>query len=137
MEIPGRHIDEAWKRSVAKSKDQDGNTKSLYEHTKEVIECACILWRLGYISNFQELELLLEACQYHDAGKLTEDFNRRVCSEKRIPFNDQQEIPHSLLSVFAVPFKKYDKESFYILAYAIMHHHPRFQIYRLYTEGGA
>lgn len=114
MEIPRRYIDEAWKQVAAKSKDKDGNMKSLYEHTSEVMECAYVLWRLGYISNIHELGLLLDACMYHDAGKLTKEFQKRVHSEKHISFDKEKELPHSLLSVFAVPIKQYDRENFYI-----------------------
>jgi len=134
MEIPRRYIDEAWKQVAAKSKDKDGNMKSLYEHTSEVMECAYVLWRLGYISNIHELGFLLDACMYHDAGKLTKEFQKRVHSEKHISFDKEKELPHSLLSVFAVPIKQYDRENFYILAYAIMHHH-RFNYTYIVEDG--
>lgn len=120
------NIDPRLKAYVAKSEDDKQKKciedRSIYGHTMKLLAALQRLVTLGYVTDEHIIELTAMACKYHDVGKVNEHFQKRVQSEKFIRFNKEIEIPHNVLSIFSIP-KDVNDYDFYILAYAVLHHH--------------
>ena len=120
----GGFLSSAW----AKSKDKWGHSISVKEHTKAVIHAAQILCKLWHVKESYK-EPLLIAALFHDFGKINQQFQERVKSNKYIPFDSSKEVPHHYLSLFACCHfigDGVDEENLpvYLKAlYAISHHH--------------
>lgn len=120
----GGFLSSAW----AKSKDEWGHSISVKEHTKAVIQAAKILCKLWHVKESYK-EPLLIAALFHDFGKINQQFQERVKSNKYIPFDSSKEVPHHYLSLFACCHfisDGVDEENLpvYLKAlYAISHHH--------------
>lgn len=74
--------------------------KTIGQHSNELIEQAKLLYKLGYIKSDKLFSDLLVACKKHDYGKANSEFQKRVIKGGK--FNEEKEIPHSILSVFYV-----------------------------------
>lgn len=120
----GSFLSSAW----AKSRDEWGHSISVKEHTKAVIQAAKILCKLWQVKESYK-EPLLIAALFHDFGKINQQFQERVKSNKYIPFDSSKEVPHHYLSLFACCHfigDGVDEENLpvYLKAlYAISHHH--------------
>lgn len=95
----------------------DGTT--IRQHTDDLIKNAKILLSLGYI-NKNEYNILEKACEYHDYGKINEDFQKRL--KGNLKFDENTEIPHNVLSAFFI--SKDDLQENYAIVYnAVLNHH--------------
>lgn len=96
--------------------------QSIREHTDQVLKAAQTLIRLGCVKEQRIERLLMKACEYHDYGKINQEFQRRI--EKKYKFQESKEIPHNILSYFFVDEKEMDsKEDYQIVAAAVLYHH--------------
>lgn len=93
--------------------------QSIHEHTQGLKEQANTLKKLGCISNDNLYKDLLTACEYHDYGKANSEFQKRIKFHYR--FNKNEEVPHSVLSLF---FVNSDECIDYIsVCFAVLYHH--------------
>lgn len=74
--------------------------KTIEQHSKELIEQANLLYKLGYIKSREMYIDLLISCEIHDNGKANSKFQNRV--KYGGDFNINDEVPHSVLSVFYI-----------------------------------
>lgn len=118
-------INEDLKHFAAKSKDEKNPAAdvSIYAHTLALLAALRKLVELGYIKDEHLIELTAEACRSHDVGKVNAQFCKRVSSLKRLKFNEKEEVPHNVLSLFSIPVDKFEKTDYYAVAYAVLHHH--------------
>lgn len=93
--------------------------KTIKEHSNELIEQANLLYKLGYIKSDDLFSDLLVACKNHDMGKANSMFQKRIKYGRK--FNPDNEVPHSVLSIFFVDKNECkDPVSVY---FAILYHH--------------
>ena len=94
--------------------------ETIYEHTDELLKN---LEELRKIVDIEDMDLIEEACIYHDLGKVNPLFQKRLESKKK--FDDSKEIGHNILSFYLSKqfLEKYDKEDKNIILYAILNHH--------------
>lgn len=92
---------------------------SIRQHTDDLIKNAKILLDLCYISE-SEYHILEKACEYHDYGKINEDFQKRLKNNSK--FDENVEIPHNVLSAFFIS-KDELKENYAIVYNAVLNHH--------------
>lgn len=78
--------------------------KTIEQHSKELIEQAKLLYKLGYIKSREMYIDLLISCKIHDNGKANSKFQNRVKYGGDFKIND--EVPHSVLSVFYIDKEK-------------------------------
>lgn len=78
--------------------------KTIEQHSKELIEQANLLYKLGYIKSREMYIDLLISCEIHDNGKANSKFQNRV--KYGGGFNPNNEVPHSVLSVFYIDKEK-------------------------------
>ena len=78
--------------------------KTIEQHSKELIEQAKLLYKLGYIKSREMYIDLLISCEIHDNGKANSKFQNRVKYGGDFKIND--EVPHSVLSVFYIDKEK-------------------------------
>ena len=78
--------------------------KTIEQHSKELIEQANLLYKLGYIKSREMYIDLLISCEIHDNGKANSKFQNRVKYGRG--FNPNNEVPHSVLSVFYIDKEK-------------------------------
>lgn len=78
--------------------------KTIEQHSKELIEQANLLYKLGYIKSREMYIDLLISCEIHDNGKANSKFQNRV--KYGGVFNPNNEVPHSVLSVFYIDKEK-------------------------------
>lgn len=78
--------------------------KTIEQHSKELIEQANLLYKLGYIKSREMYIDLLISCEIHDNGKANSKFQNRVKYGGDFKIND--EVPHSVLSVFYIDKEK-------------------------------
>jgi len=103
-----------------------GGTKTIYEHTKDVLDTYDNFFK-SYPTSFneQEKELIYLACLYHDLGKSNVLFQNKLISN----IKQTDEIPHGFLSPLFLPIKeikeRYGQESYEVLATAIFYHHTK------------
>lgn len=101
--------------------------QSIREHTDRVTGAAQVLLDLGCVKDERVKQLLLKACEYHDYGKINQEFQRRI--EKKYKFQESKEIPHNILSYFFVDEKELaSKEDYQIVAAAVLYHHHHGEI---------
>lgn len=113
MEI-NKKLPEFYKEYKAKEDE------TIYEHTDELLKN---LEELRKIVDIEDVDLIEEACIYHDLGKVNPLFQKRLESKKK--FDDSKEIGHNILSFYLSKqfLEKYDKEDKNIILYAILNHH--------------
>lgn len=100
---------------LAKSEPRE----TIREHTDNLLKQAELLKNSGYVSSSELYHDLLIACEYHDYGKANKKFQRRIV--KRYKFNEKEELPHNVLSVYFI-----DKEQcndFTNVGSAVLYHH--------------
>lgn len=107
-------------------------TKSVRKHTNELYEALSILVEQKYVFGHL-LELLKEAIEYHDYGKVNKYFQQRVKGIMK-SFDDEIELPHNLLSLFFIKKPTENVEDYYKIAYAILNHHQRYDPIKIYNE---
>lgn len=96
--------------------------KSLFKHTKEVLEELEVLRKFGYINNERLYALTKKACLYHDYGKANKAFQERIKNNKK--FNELKEVPHNVLSLYFVNPTDFDAvEDYYRVAEVVLNHH--------------
>lgn len=103
-------------------------TESIEEHSMKLIENAKILIENEYV-NDSEYSLLEEACIYHDFGKANDRFQYRI--ENNTKFNAKDEIPHNILSIVFVAYRRYlnnselynNKDTYSIIFDSVINHH--------------
>lgn len=59
-------------------------SKTIKEHTDDLLDVLHLLFDLGYIKDNKIYELVKMACIYHDIGKINEEFQFRVKGDKNI-----------------------------------------------------
>lgn len=102
-----------------------GKEKTIYEHTKDVLDNYNNFFE-DYPNSFnnEEKELIYLACLYHDLGKSNELFQKKIRG-----FKSESEIPHSFLSPLFLPLEKikeeYGETNLKVLNTAIFYHHTR------------
>ena len=53
-------------------------SETIEQHTDKLLECAKVLYDLGYIKSEQLYKDLLVACKNHDMGKINSQFQIRI-----------------------------------------------------------
>ena len=76
--------------------------KTIREHYEDLLYQADILKKLGYIKNEHIDYLLKKACKWHDTGKATDVFEKRV-HNPRLHFDEAKEILIKLFKPFPKP----------------------------------
>ncbi|MCI6188847.1 MAG: CRISPR-associated helicase Cas3' [Clostridium sp.] len=98
--------------------------KTLEEHTNDLLSSLEIMNDLGYIRNKDIYKLAKKACYYHDFGKVNDEFQKRVKSEKKLKFNKEKEIFHNILSLYFINSEDFeDEEDYYRICHAVLNHH--------------
>lgn len=98
--------------------------KSLEEHTNDLLSSLEIMNDLGYIRDQEIYNLVKKACYYHDFGKVNDEFQKRVKSEKKFKFNKEKEVFHNILSLYFINSEDFeDKEDYYRICHAVLNHH--------------
>ena len=97
------NIDKDILNKIAKSY---GEKKTIYKHTKEVLEVYDNFFK-EYPNSFnkEEKELIYLACLYHDLGKANILFQNKVANNKNDAI-DESEIHHGFLSPLFLPEKE-------------------------------
>lgn len=114
-------LEELLKQAKAKE------NQSIREHTDLVIEAAQNLISLGCVKDQRVEQLLVKACEYHDYGKINQEFQQRIVEKYK--FQESKEIPHNILSYFFVDEKAMEsKEDYQIVAAAVLYHHHHGEI---------
>jgi CRISPR-associated endonuclease/helicase Cas3 len=97
--------------------------KTIREHTDDLLCNLKKLKELKYI-NAKLYELMKIACEYHDYGKISDEFQKRVKSSIKLIFNNAKEVAHNVLSLCFLERKSFENEAdYYKIAYAILNHH--------------
>ena len=73
-------------KCMAKSNPQE----TVRQHTDKLRNAARRLWQLKYIDD-ETYKLLLIVCEYHDYGKVNEEFQERIKNQSL--FDEKKEIP--------------------------------------------
>lgn len=96
--------------------------KTIREHTDDLLARALELRQLNYIKDGKTHNLLKIACEYHDYGKVNQEFQNRIRNNKR--FNEDLEIAHNILSLYFLDKNLFEEtEDYYKVAYAVLNHH--------------
>ena len=113
MEIKDE-LAELYKKYKAKENE------TIYEHTKNLLSK---LEELKEIVAIEDIDLIAEACIFHDFAKVNPLFQRRLESGKKM--DENKEIGHNILSFYMAKkyLEKYSKEDRNIILYAILNHH--------------
>lgn len=94
-------------------------SETIEQHTDKLLECAEILYALGYIKSEQLYKDLLVACKNHDMGKINSQFQIRIKRKSR--FNYEIEVPHAVLSIFFV--NDSECNDYTSVLFAVLYHH--------------
>lgn len=113
MEIKDE-LAEIYKKYKAKENE------TIYEHTNNLL---LKLDELKDIVDIEDIDLITEACIFHDFAKVNPLFQRRLESGKKM--DENEEIGHNILSFYMAKnyLEKYSKEDKNIILYAILNHH--------------
>ena len=95
--------------------------QTIREHTDCVLKC---LDNLSDIYNIDEelYRLLYVACEYHDYGKMNEEFQYRI-ENNCTRFDDNKEISHGVLSAYFIDKNLFSTEDYFYVLYAVIYHH--------------
>ena len=96
-------------------------SETIEQHTDKLLECAKVLYDLGYIKSEQLYKDLLVACKNHDMGKINSQFQIRIKRKSR--FNYEIEVPHAVLSIFFV--NDSECNDYTSVLFAVLYHHYR------------
>lgn len=94
-------------------------SETIEQHTDKLLECAKVLYDLGYIKSEQLYKDLLVACKNHDMGKINSQFQIRIKRKSR--FNYEIEVPHAVLSIFFV--NDSECNDYTSVLFAVLYHH--------------
>ena len=113
MEIEDE-LAEIYKKYKAKENE------TIYEHTNNLL---LKLEELKDIVDMEDIDLITEACIFHDFAKVNPLFQRRLESGKKM--DENKEIGHNILSFYMAKnyLEEYSKEDRNIILYAILNHH--------------
>lgn len=113
MEIEDE-LAEIYKKYMAKENE------TIYEHTNNLL---LKLEELKDIVDMEDIDLITEACIFHDFAKVNPLFQRRLESGKKM--DENKEIGHNILSFYMAKnyLGEYSKEDRNIILYAILNHH--------------
>ena len=113
MEIKDE-LAEIYKKYKAKENE------TIYEHTKNLLSK---LEELKEIVAIDDIDLIAEACIFHDFAKVNPLFQRRLEAGKKL--DENEEIGHNILSFYMAKnyLEEYSKEDRNIILYAILNHH--------------
>jgi len=105
---------EIYKKYMAKENE------TIYEHTNNLL---LKLEELKDIVDMEDIDLITEACIFHDFAKVNPLFQRRLESGKKM--DENKEIGHNILSFYMAKnyLGEYSKEDKNIILYAILNHH--------------
>ena len=94
--------------------------ETIYEHTNNLL---LKLEELKGIVDMEDIDLIKEACIFHDFAKVNPLFQRRLESGKKM--DENKEIGHNILSFYMAKnyLEEYSKEDRNIILYAILNHH--------------
>ena len=96
--------------------------KTLAQHNEELHIQKKKLIDLGYINDNKIIELLEYSIEFHDIGKINQEFQVRVIENKK--FDVSKEVAHNILSIHFIDKKDYDdKDDYNSIAYAVFYHH--------------
>jgi len=117
-------VDKYWAKS-------DGTT--IEQHVEQLLEALKTINNLNYI----EKELVCpteEACKFHDNGKMSLEFQKRV-RRPGAKFNPDEEVIHNVLSLFFINPQNFECEKdYYRVAHAVINHHDYGNVYRILEE---
>ena len=113
MEIKDE-LAEIYKKYKAKENE------TIYEHTNNLL---LKLEELKDIVDIEDIDLITEACIFHDFAKVNPLFQQRLESGKKM--DENKEIGHNILSFYMAKnyLEEYSKEDRNIILYAILNHH--------------
>lgn len=94
-------------------------SETIEQHTDKLLECAKVLYDLGYIKSEQLYKDLLVACKNHDMGKINSQFQIRI--KRKSSFNYEIEVPHAVLSIFFV--NDSECNDYTSVLFAVLYHH--------------
>lgn len=95
--------------------------ETIEQHTDKLLECAKVLYDLGYIKSEQLYKDLLVACKKHDMGKMNSQFQIRI--KRRSKYNYEIEVPHAVLSIFFVDESECNDYTSVLFAVLFHHYH--------------
>lgn len=132
---------EDWEKNILNEaqgkllRQETSQQKTLQEHHRETIQCAENFFKqYGQYFTKKEKILILDACKYHDLGKVNVLFqmivNPQLCTEKRV--RPLRQIPHGFLSAVSISkedflnqYPEMSEDDFDVLVTAIYYHHTR------------
>lgn len=108
--------------------------QTIREHTDQLLEAAQTIRNLKYIDE-NSYKFLKVICEYHDYGKVNDQFQMRVNGKKK-NFDEYMEIPHNILSMLFLDKDIFENINDYYVAMAciIYHHRVREKNLLLYLE---
>lgn len=106
--------------------------ETIEQHTDKLLECAKILYALGYIKSEQLYKDLLVACKNHDMGKMNSQFQIRI--KRRSKYNYEIEVPHAVLSIFFVNDSECSDYTSVLFAVLYHHYHKESPMYVFRSE---
>lgn len=106
--------------------------ETIEQHTDKLLECAEILYALGYIKSEQLYKDLLVACKNHDMGKINSQFQIRI--KRRSKYNYEIEVPHAVLSIFFVNDSECNDYTSVLFAVLYHHYHKESPMYVFRSE---
>jgi CRISPR-associated endonuclease/helicase Cas3 len=116
---------------LAKTKGQE----TIREHTDKLLEQYKVLQELYPNIPFLNWDLLYDACNYHDTGKVNTKFQNKLLDKLKMKdrlhdsLPNVTEVQHGYLSVAFLPLEqlkeKYTKNRLYVLCQSIFYHHTR------------
>ena len=97
--------------------------KTVREHTDDLLHSLETLNEFNYLNN-EIYELVKSACEYHDYGKVNDEFQKRVSSKTRLKFDNEKEVAHNVLSLCFMEEEEFNTEDdYHRVAYAVLNHH--------------
>lgn len=106
--------------------------ETIEQHTDKLLECAKVLYNLGYIKSEQLYKDLLVACKNHDMGKMNSQFQIRI--KRRSKYNYEIEVPHAVLSIFFVNDSECNDYTSVLFAVLYHHYHKESPMYVFRSE---
>ncbi len=97
--------------------------KTIREHTDDLLTSLDLLKELDYVTE-HIYKLLRIACEYHDYGKVNDEFQKRVKSKSRLIYDIKNEVAHNVLSLCFVDKNDFERDDDYLkVCYSILNHH--------------
>ena len=110
-------------------------TKTIAEHTMDLISQLELMMAYGYIKDKRLYELSRKACELHDIGKMNAKFQVRLDSKKKIKFDSLKEVPHNILSGCMIDKNEFeDKGNYLLVLHAVLYHHDYVEVMNYLRE---